>query len=64
MLKMLKLRFVLMVPEELSRPLIIREEEPGPLMVRVPTVVPVPPVPEAVAVASKIVGNAPASVMV
>jgi len=54
MLKMLKLRFVLMVPEELSRPLIIREEEPGPVMVRVPTV---PPPPEAVTLASKMVGN-------
>ena len=54
MLKMLKLRFVLMVPEELSRPLIIREEEPGPVMVRVPTV---PPPPEAVALAFKMVGN-------
>ena len=42
----------------------VSAEAPSPLMVRVPTVVPVPPVPEAVAVASKIVGNAPASVMV
>jgi len=60
MLKMLKSR--LLLPP--SKPLIIREEEPGPLMVSVPTVVPVPPVPEAVAVASKISGNAPARVMV
>ena len=52
--KMLKLRLVL--PP--SKPLIIREEEPGPLMVRVPTVVPVPvPVPEAVAFAFKMVGS-------
>lgn len=54
MLKILKLRLVL--PP--SKPLIIREEEPGPLMVRVPTVVPVPvPVPEAVAFAFKMVGS-------
>jgi len=57
MLKMLKSRLVLMVPEELSKPLILRKEAPKPLMVRVPTVVPVPPVPEAVALASKMVGN-------
>jgi len=57
MLKMLKLRVELIVPEESSRPLIIREEEPGPVMVSVPTVVPVPPVPEAVALASKMVGS-------
>ena len=36
MLKMLKSRFGLLVPEELSKPLIIREEAPGPVMVRVP----------------------------
>ena len=60
MLKMLKLRFVLMVPEELSRPLIIREEEPGPVMVRVPTV---PPPPEAVALAFKMVGNEAGTVL-
>ena len=60
MLKMLKLRFVLMVPEELSRPLIIREEEPGPVMVRVPTV---PPPPEAVTLASKMVGNEAGTVL-
>jgi hypothetical protein len=58
MLKMLKSRAELIMPEESSRPLIIREEEPGPLMVSVPTVVPVPvPVPEAIALASKMVGN-------
>ena len=50
MLKILKLRPLL----PLSKPLIIREEEPGPLMVSVPTV---PPPPEAVALALKMVGN-------
>ena len=35
----------------------VSEEAPGPVIVRVPTVVPVPPVPEAVALASKMVGN-------
>ena len=45
-------------------PLMISEEEPGPVMVRVPTVVPVPPVPEAVALAAKMVGNAAVKVMV
>jgi len=50
MLKILKLPLL---------PLIISEEAPRPLMVRVPTVVPVPPVPVAVALASKMVGNVP-----
>ena len=45
-------------------PSMVSKEAPRPVMVTVPTVVPVPPVPEAVAVASKIVGNAPARVMV
>ena len=36
MLKMLKLRFALMVPEELSKPLMISSVDPGPVMVRVP----------------------------
>jgi hypothetical protein len=53
MLKMLKSRVEL--PP--SKPLMVSEEEPGPVMVSVPTVVPVPPVPEAVALASKMVGS-------
>jgi len=57
MSKIWKLRFALIMLEELSKPLIIKEEKPGPVMVRVPTVVPVPPVPEAVALTSKMVGN-------
>ena len=40
MLKIWKLRFALIMLEELSKPLIIKEEEPGPLMVRVPAVPP------------------------
>ena len=36
MMKMLKLRFALMVPEELSKPLMVSEEALGPVMVRVP----------------------------
>jgi len=40
MLKMLKSRVELGVPEELSKPLMIREEEPGPLIVTVPAVPP------------------------
>ena len=59
MLKILKLRPLL----PLSKPLMISEEEPGPLMVRVPTVVPVPPVPEAVALTFKMVGNEAGTVL-
>ena len=59
MLKILKLR-----PLSPLSPLIVSTVAPRPVMGRVPTVVPVPPVPEAVAAASKIVGNAPARVMV
>ena len=58
MLKILKLR-----PLTPLSPLIVSAEAPRPVMVRVPTVVPVPPVPEAVAVASIILGNAPVKVM-
>jgi len=50
MLKILKSRVAL--PP--SKPLMVSEEEPGPLMVRVPTR---PPPPEALALAFKIVGN-------
>ena len=63
MLKILKLRVELLGFVG-SLPLIFSTVAPSPLMVTVPTVVPVPPVPEAVAAASKIVGNAPARVMV
>ena len=45
-------------------PLMLSVEAPGPVMVRVPTVVPVPPMPEAVALAFKIVGNAAVKIMV
>ena len=63
MLKILKLR------DELlgfvgSLPLMVSEEALGPVMVRVPTVVPVPPVPEAIALASKMVGSAAVKAMV
>jgi len=47
-----------------AEPLMVSEEAPRPVMVRVPTVVPVPPVPEAVALASKMVGNAAVKAMV
>ena len=60
MLKMLKSRNELIVPEESSKPLMISEEEPGPSMVRVPTV---PPPPEAVALAFKMVGNEAGTVL-
>ena len=60
MLKILKLR----LPLPPSKPLMVSEEALGPVMVRVPTVVPVPPVPEAVALAFKIVGNAAVKAMV
>ena len=36
MLKILKSRFALMVPEELSKPLMVSSVAPGPVMVRVP----------------------------
>ena len=59
MLKTLKFLLVLIVPEELSKPLMISEEAPMPVIVRVPTVPPV------IAVLTfKIVGNAEAKVMV
>ena len=53
MLKILKLR----VPIPLL-PLMVSEVAPRPLMVKVPTVLPVPPEPVAVNEAFKIVGNA------
>lgn len=58
-LKMLKLRPALVVPEELSKPLMVSEEAPGPVMVRVPAV----PVPTTV-LALTIVGSEEPSVMV
>jgi len=47
-----------------TAPLTVSEEAPGPVMVTVPTVVPVPPVPEAVALALKMVGSAAVKAMV
>ena len=59
MLKTLKFLLVLIVPEELSKPLMISEEAPRPLIVRVPTLPPL------IAVLTfKMVGNAEAKVMV
>jgi len=52
MLKILKLRVELMVPEESSKPLMVSEEEPGPVMARVPLGAPL-----IKAVASKMVGS-------
>ena len=53
MLKTLKFLLVLIVPEELSKPLMISEEAPMPVIVRVPALD-----------AFKMVGNAEARVMV
>ena len=52
MLKILKFRVELMVPEESSKPLMVSEEEPGPVMARVPLRAPL-----IKAVASKMVGS-------
>ena len=59
MLKTLKFLLVLIVPEELSKPLMISEEAPRPVIVRVPTVPPV-----IALLTFKMVGNEEARVMV
>ena len=51
-MKILKFRVELMVPEESSKPLMVSEEEPGPVMARVPLRAPL-----IKAVASKMVGS-------
>ena len=59
MLKTLKFLLELIIPEELSKPLMISDVAPRPLIVRVPTVPPV-----IALLTFKMVGNAEARVMV